>query len=86
MCIWRTRTHGQKRMRPFVADSRDRRWQAKAEAANEVTDPTKFKAAKTKAASKKGKGNQWQTLESMGIPRDIIPRLVDRPPRTHIVE
>lgn len=42
-----------------------------------VVDLTKFKAAKTKAASKKGKGNQWQTLEAMGIPRDIIPRFVD---------
>jgi leucyl-tRNA synthetase len=42
-----------------------------------VVDVTKFKAAKTKAASKKGKGNQWQTLESMGIPRDTIPRFVD---------
>lgn len=51
---------------------------AKLEAANETSvDPTKFKAAKTKVAAKKGKGNQWQTLEAMGIPRDIIPRFVD---------
>eukprot|EP00283_Hemiselmis_rufescens_P008667 CAMPEP_0173420554 /NCGR_PEP_ID=MMETSP1357-20121228/1978_1 /TAXON_ID=77926 /ORGANISM="Hemiselmis rufescens, Strain PCC563" /LENGTH=1085 /DNA_ID=CAMNT_0014383351 /DNA_START=39 /DNA_END=3296 /DNA_ORIENTATION=+ len=55
---------------------------AKAEAAKEaaadaVADPTKFKGAKTKVAAKKGKGNQWQTLEAMGIPRDIIPRFVD---------
>ena len=32
---------------------------------------------KTKAAAKKGKGNQWQTLESMDISRDMVPKFVD---------
>ena len=42
-----------------------------------IKDPTKFVSRKTKAQSKKGKGSQWQVLESMDIPREEVPRFVD---------
>ena len=36
-------------------------------------DPTKFKATKSKAAAKKGKGaTQWDILKHSGIPEDEI--------------
>ncbi|GHP08052.1 hypothetical protein PPROV_000679400 [Pycnococcus provasolii] len=41
-------------------------------------DPTKFKAKKSKAAAKKGKGAyQWQILQSSGIPDSEIPKFAD---------
>jgi len=55
----------------------DTKAEEKKEEEEAVLDITKFKSAKTKVAAKKGKGNQWQTLESMGIPRETIPRFVD---------
>ena len=50
---------------------------AKQEEEEVVKDPTKFAGKKTKVAAKKGKGNGWQVLESMDIPREIVPRFVD---------
>ena len=50
---------------------------AKAEEEEAVLDPTKFVGKKTKAGQKKGKGNQWQELESMDIERDLVPKFVD---------
>jgi leucyl-tRNA synthetase len=49
----------------------------KEEADVSVADPTKFASRKTKAQSKKGKGSQWQVLESMDIPREEVPKFVD---------
>ena len=47
-------------------------------------DPTKFKAQKSKAAAKKGKGSyQWEIMESMGIPAEEIGRFQES---THWLE
>jgi len=48
-----------------------------AEVEGSMPDLTKHVGKKTKAASKKGKGSQWQILESMGIDREIVPEFVD---------